>query len=519
VLAMLATSFGALHSWYSKNTYVKAAMLSEAYPVATEIKSLVSDHFIEFGVLPNSNRDVDLPSADSLFGTSISTVSIVQGGVVEVGFSRKGRLAPGSMIFSPSVSPVTGYLYWRCSSDSIDRKVLRNLRPSCNYTPASLEGDLITAIKNRHLKSVDSLLEQGADPDGFTNGVTPLMVAAGIGDIEILDRLVVADAQIDLKANNHDGLTALMMAIMNRHENVVHSLLASGASTSTKDNHGRIASQHAIGTSNQIDDDRISIILQQADNPQFLSHAAESSATVFTATASASAASTAAASTLPRLARHTSSLGRERLRRNMRMLGDQCLNTSVVILREQIKTSCSMAMSKLLQLSTEKPEIALMTLELAIEELEESVLVENFEKFVISTEQINTNGQMEQTALSKAIALNKPEFATLLIERGANVNAITSKLSRPLIEASKLGNAQLVTHLLLAGAHLDTADSFGTTALLAAVGRGHHTVVDLLIDAGAETNAIDANGIDAYLLAKNRQFISIERLLLAAKGV
>jgi hypothetical protein len=84
VLAMLVTSAGALHSWYSKDLYVKAALLSEAYPIASAVKTQVSDHFIEFGVLPNSNIEANLPSADSFFGTSVGRAFVNQASLVLV---------------------------------------------------------------------------------------------------------------------------------------------------------------------------------------------------------------------------------------------------------------------------------------------------------------------------------------------------------------------------------------------------------------------------------------------------
>jgi hypothetical protein len=140
VLTMLATSAGALHSWYSKDLYVKAALLSEAYTVASRVKTHVSEHLIEFGVMPNSGMEAELPSADSPFGGRLWRVSVHQGGVVEVGFDENVELGTGSMVFSPFVSPVSGRLDWQCSSDSIDRDVLRKLRPACDYKPASAKG-------------------------------------------------------------------------------------------------------------------------------------------------------------------------------------------------------------------------------------------------------------------------------------------------------------------------------------------------------------------------------------------
>ncbi|MDB4224347.1 ankyrin repeat domain-containing protein [Granulosicoccus sp.] len=498
VLAMLVTSAGALHSWYSKDLYVKAALLSEAYPIASAVKTQVSDHFIEFGVLPNSNIEANLPSADSFFGTSVGRVNVRQGGLIQVGFDGNGLLGDGAMTFSPAVSPVTGYLYWRCSSDSIDKHVLRKIRPACNYEPASLESDLIKTIENRNLPAFIKVMELGVVLDGFSNGVTPLMSAASIGDLEVLNRLIEQGADVNLQAKNHDGLTAIMIAIRNRHSHIVSRLLASGASTTIKDKHGRSALNHATQISRQFGDVRMYSMVGQVQNPQFMAHPAESY--------------------LPTFAKRSSQSSRETLKRKIKMLGDLCPYAAVANLRSRIKSSCDSAVSNLPELSDEKPELALTTLNLAIEELAEPILLEHIDEFVISPEQINAQGLMGQTSLMKAISVNKPEFASKLIDLGADVNGLSINRSRPLIEASKLGNTQLVRQLMNEGADLNAADSMGRTALLAAVGRGHEGVVGTLIQAGAETRTTDANGIDAFLLAKNRRFFVIERMLLAAKG-
>jgi hypothetical protein len=60
---VLATRAGAIHSWYSKDLYVGAVLLSEAYEFASRVQTHVSDHFSEFGVMPNSNAEADFPSA------------------------------------------------------------------------------------------------------------------------------------------------------------------------------------------------------------------------------------------------------------------------------------------------------------------------------------------------------------------------------------------------------------------------------------------------------------------------
>jgi len=139
VLTIFVTSVGALHSWYLKDLYVKAWVLSEAFTVASGVKSRVSDYFVANGSLPNSNLEADLPGEGSFSGTNVSRVSVGQGGIVQIYFANTEQPNAQSMVFSPLVSSVTGHLYWQCSSATIDRAVLRQLRPICNHSSETLE--------------------------------------------------------------------------------------------------------------------------------------------------------------------------------------------------------------------------------------------------------------------------------------------------------------------------------------------------------------------------------------------
>jgi hypothetical protein len=168
VLAMIATGAGALHSWHTRGLYVKAALLSEAFNLASHVKLRVSDHYIKHGAMPHDNEVAGLPPPRSIFGTSVKRVAVNRGGVLIVDFDEK--IGTRAMTFTPAISPVSGLLNWTCSSDSIEPAVLELLRPSCSYLPASRESRLMHAIANTDLPLVDLLLGEGAQPDAVVNG-------------------------------------------------------------------------------------------------------------------------------------------------------------------------------------------------------------------------------------------------------------------------------------------------------------------------------------------------------------
>ncbi len=140
---MIGLSAGALHAYQKRNLLLQAALLSEGDTQSASMKARVSDYYIQNNAMPHDNQSADLPPARSIYGTSVKRVSVNRGGLSLVDFAEEaGRQ---SMLFTPSVSPVTGLVEWRCSSGSIDRKVLELLRPVCSFTAATNEGKLINA--------------------------------------------------------------------------------------------------------------------------------------------------------------------------------------------------------------------------------------------------------------------------------------------------------------------------------------------------------------------------------------
>lgn len=87
---------------------------------------------------------------------------------------------------------------------------------------------LLLASENSSVEVVDRLLEAGADVD-VRGGVdeTALMLACRRGDIKIVERLIQSDAEIDLRERN--GNTALMWAAAAGHADVVKKLIDAGA--------------------------------------------------------------------------------------------------------------------------------------------------------------------------------------------------------------------------------------------------------------------------------------------------
>jgi ankyrin repeat protein len=147
------------------------------------------------------------------------------------------------------------------------------------------------------------------------------------------------------------------------------------------------------------------------------------------------------------------------------------------------------------------------------------------------------------TPLHYAIITNHPDIVTLLLARGAKLNAVSGSGSTALHLAASRGYAGIVALLLEKGMDVNLADASGATpleeaawkgerdvvalllkhkaapgkALIPAAARGHADVVKLLLDAGVDpTAAVD--GATALGEAVKFKQLEVTKLLLATKA-
>jgi len=93
---------------------------------------------------------------------------------------------------------------------------------------------LLTAIYHGDLQAVDRLIAAGADVRAANReGVTPLAMASLDGDLPIIDRLLKAGA--DAKARGPNGETPLMLAARNGRVDVIRRLVAAGAEVNVRE--------------------------------------------------------------------------------------------------------------------------------------------------------------------------------------------------------------------------------------------------------------------------------------------
>jgi ankyrin repeat protein len=118
------------------------------------------------------------------------------------------------------------------------------------------------------------------------------------------------------------------------------------------------------------------------------------------------------------------------------------------------------------------------------------------------------------TPLMIAAAVGSPESVRLLLDAGANPNAMNKVDATPLMWCA--ADAAKVKLLLDKGAYVNAKSKFGHTALqIAASYDGPIAAVRLLIDKGADVNAVDGGGAGVLESAAGSNNLETAKLLIA----
>lgn len=106
------------------------------------------------------------------------------------------------------------------------------------------EKEIGAAVAGGDTAKVESLLDQGVDPNSKTDdGKTLLMLAAYLGHTDIAKLLI--DKGADVNAKDQDGKTALMYAAEKNNIEIGKLLLEKGADPNSADNNGKTALMYA----------------------------------------------------------------------------------------------------------------------------------------------------------------------------------------------------------------------------------------------------------------------------------
>ena len=121
--------------------------------------------------------------------------------------------------------------------------------------------------RSNSLEALDILLKKGAKPDAtsVSSGHTPLHVSAQFGHIQIIERLLNAKS-LDIDAPDHQGMTALHLAISRGYEDICRYLIDNGAGINKTTKEGRTCLHLAADAGNTR---IVSLIVQTGKSVRF----------------------------------------------------------------------------------------------------------------------------------------------------------------------------------------------------------------------------------------------------------
>ena len=108
------------------------------------------------------------------------------------------------------------------------------------------------------------------------------------------------------------------------------------------------------------------------------------------------------------------------------------------------------------------------------------------------------------------------ECVKVLLEKGADVDAVNKYGRTPLHVAAFQGHLESVKLLLAANANPNAADKYGITPLHATAFKGHVEIVKMLLAAGANVNAAKEDGWTPLLVAAHNGHVECVMMLIGS---
>lgn len=399
--------------------------------------------------------------------------------------------------------------------------------------PHDVNGPLLDAVNSGNLELVKLYLNRGADIDIMgPNGLVPLHIAVLRGNLEMVQYLLEAGARVSIRSAS--GFTPLMIAVNGNNEKMVDLLISYNADVnrltrtgispldlSLLKGYSKVAeklqkSGASAGEKPEIQKQEepvkaespvtekpaIESVKETAESFTVESVAAESpEETAETAEATAAAKpETRKAYTLEDIKAMDLDTARERLAKGV-----------------DIDDFDQNDIPEIIQLVVENTEILEMCLSAGInanisDADGRTPLVYAVETGLRDSVKIlldqGANPDMvtgsNDTPLLLAAEYDYIPIAGLLIEAGADVNAVSSKTGdTPLMTAVRKGSLDMMKALIAMGADINTVGAENVTALMIASEIGVTTVVQYLITNGADVNAKDNEGKTPLSYAKN----------------
>ncbi len=370
---------------------------------------------------------------------------------------------------------------------------------------SSETGPLFEAINGRHVEAVELLLEAGANPFAPDEaGRMPMWYAADAGSVDIARLLLAFDA--DIEEGSDGGTTPLMWAAYNDHVDLVRFLLDAGADLNARDaNNNSVLGKAASPYSDSFGNARTVAFL--------LERGAELSVpNVYGFTPLHMAVHTTPSSLL--LTHMLLEAGADRNARNAD--GKTAEELADVRGSEALRGYYDGATFPRAQ-----SELFAAVLRADASGVRDAVAAgadPNWGSTINGDEPTEDGG-----ALHEAAAFGHTNLIPVLIDAGADIEAIDARGFTPIYRATENGDLVTVRALLDAGANPQGTDGWsfiGLEPIHYAAKTGNAAVVQALLDAGASadwtTSATMGDGYNALGFAIRGGHLDVVRTLLVA---
>ena len=377
---------------------------------------------------------------------------------------------------------------------------------------------LLRAAENASLPMIERLLDAGANSNlSQENGLTALMVASRTGNFEVVKALLNAGSDINASTKEH-GATALMWATTESHGDIVQLLLDRGAhpNHSTADGFTPLlfaAASGDIQLAEQLIASGVNVNDTGVDGTHALPYAivnghhefalfllrqgADASATLGTITALHAAAGNVGTW----LGEWSRQHGFGERFRGKNLTGDQRVSLVQSLLEHGADPNVRLTTSAMFMSYIANPREGA------------------FERFACGTGDLRGATPLWIAAHNaNRDAANSIEILQLLLSAGADLNLTTDDGTTPLMAAAGLGRStytpaeprgvrsetaeHAVTLLIEQGANVNAVNEADFTALHGAAFRGNNEIIEYLVAQGADIDARDFRGRTAYRIAE-----------------
>jgi ankyrin repeat protein len=364
-------------------------------------------------------------------------------------------------------------------------KALLEKRVNLNIPTPTGETPLFVAAGQEDPEIVRLLIEAGAALDG-TDQFTPLRIASALGHIEVVKVLLDKRASIDLIDN---GYTPLHAAILRGHYSIVELLLQKGANPNISNNNGDSPLHTAV---NDVHHKIVEFLLEKGANINASNKDEE------------------------RPLHHASHRGHIDIIRTLVERGahldvqDSDGDTPIHL----ASLSNHHDTVRFLLERAAKPNLGNKGGHTPLHGAAEEGSIELVKMLVERGAHLDVQNSDGDTPIHLASLSNHHDTVQFLLERGANHNLSDKDGHTPLHSAAEEGSIELVKMLVERGAHLDLQNSDGDTPIHLASLSNHHDTVQFLLGRGANHNLSDKERRTPLHTAAAKGYIELVKLLI-----